>query len=341
MNSSRRDFVKTALVGLPISAALANAQVINGVQLGVQTYSFHDVLNDGQNHADEIIKKMLACGVNSCELFSPQIEPGTFVGKVPNPADCPKPFQGCGAAKGGTLRNPWSWEFQQLTGKEFEAARAKQIQWRETVSLDYFTAIRNKFKAAGMEIFSYNPVSLNMDWNASDLEIERIVQAAKTLGCKAINVSCTFKGLQRFLPFAEKHQIVIAPHGHSQTWDPEHFSTRATFERAFALSKWVGANLDIGHYTAANEDALAFIQKHHARITNLHVKDRQKNKTKDKEDGANTPFGKGETPIAAVLKLLQKEKYAIPAFIEYEYAGTSDPVDEVKKCLAFCKEALA
>ena len=343
MNLSRRQFVQTA-ASLPLTAAglrAADKAMFHGVRMGVQTYSFHDILNDGQNHADAIIQKMLACGVTSCELFSPQIEPAVFVGKLPDPADCAKPLFGCGADKGGSQRNPWAWEFRQLSGKAKDEARVKQIKWRETVSLDYFTAIRKKFNAAGLEIFSYNPISMDMDWNCSSLEIDRTLQAAKALGCKAVNVSITLNGLKRFIPLAEKNQIMVAPHGHSLTWDPQHFSTRATFENAFALSKWVGANLDIGHYTASNEDAVDFIRAHHARITNLHVKDRQKNKSKDKEDGQNTPFGKGDTPIAAVLQLLKKEKYAIPAFIEYEYAGTTDPVGEVKKCLDYCKQALA
>ena len=44
-----------------------------------------------------------------------------------------------------------------------------------------------------------------------------------------------------------------------------------------------------------------------------------------------------------VLQLLKEEKYGIPANIEMEYAVPpgSDRVAEVKKCLAYCKDALA
>jgi sugar phosphate isomerase/epimerase len=93
-------------------------------------------------------------------------------------------------------------------------------------------------------------------------------------------------------------------------------------------------NLDIGHFTAANFDALAYIKEHHDRITNLHLKDRKKN------DGPNVPFGEGDTPIKQVLQLLKQEKYNIPANIEYEYKG-GDSAAEVKKCLEYCKQALA
>ena len=48
-----------------------------------------------------------------------------------------------------------------------------------------------------------------------------------------------------------------------------------------------------------------------------------------------------DTPIRDVLQLLKTEKYPIPAFIEYEHAGTADPVSEVKKAYEICKRALA
>ena len=80
-----------------------------------------------------------------------------------------------------------------------------------------------------------------------------------------------------------------------------------------AYGKYSGVNLDIGHFTAANYDAVAFIKAHHAKITNLHVKDMERN------HGPYTPFGEGDTPMKGVLQLLKKEKYGFPANIELEY----------------------
>jgi len=53
------------------------------------------------------------------------------------------------------------------------------------------------------------------------------------------------------------------------------------------------------------------------------------------------PWGQGETPIREVLQLLKKERWPIRAYIEYEYRGQGSSVEEVKKCLAFAKAALA
>ena len=101
------------------------------------------------------------------------------------------------------------------------------------------------------------------------------------------------------------------------------------------MSKYFKVNLDIGHFTAANFDAMAYLREHHADITNLHLKDRKKNQ------GDNTPWGEGDTAIREVLLLLKKEQWPIRAYIEYEYRGQSSSVEETKKCFEYMKRALA
>ena len=93
--------------------------------------------------------------------------------------------------------------------------------------------------------------------------------------------------------------------------------------------------LDIGHFTAGNNDAVAFIRQHHGRIINIHVRDRKRN------NGPNRPFGQGDTPIADVLRLIRDNRDAIRCYLEYEYGSFRPSVDEVKTCFDYCKRVLA
>jgi len=204
--------------------------------------------------------------------------------------------------------------------------------WRLETPLDHFKAIRQKFEATGLSIFAYN---LSFNDRFSEEEIDRGFDMARALGAEIITASSTLTAAKRVAPIAEQHKMVVAMHGHSNVKDPNEFATPASFENAMAMSKYFKINLDIGHFTAADFDAVAFIREHHADITNLHLKDRRKSQ------GDNVPWGQGDTPIREVLQLLATERWPIRAFIEYEYDGAGTPTDEVKKCFEFVKQALA
>jgi sugar phosphate isomerase/epimerase len=158
---------------------------------------------------------------------------------------------------------------------------------------------------------------------------------AKALGAEIITASTTLDVAKKVAPYAEKHNMIVAMHGHSNLTDPNEFATPASFAAALKMSKHFRINLDIGHFTAANFDAVAYIREEHQNITNLHLKDRKKNQ------GDNVPWGQGDTPLRQVLQLLKRERWPIRAYIEYEYRGAGTPVDEVTRCYEFAKQALA
>src|SRR5260370_34714358 len=150
-------------------------------------------------------------------------------------------------------------------GKEAEEAMQK---WRETVSMDVFKDVAKKWKDAGILLYAYN---YSFRDNFSDREIERGFEMAKALGVKYITASSTVSVTKRVAPLAEKHKIMVAMHGHDNIDNPNEFATPETFEKAMAESKWIGINLDIGHFTAAGFEAVAFLEKHHYRLPTLHV----------------------------------------------------------------------
>ena len=215
------------------------------------------------------------------------------------------------------------------------AARAQQVlEWRKSVSMDRFKDIRARANRAGIRIAI---LCFNMTEAVTDFEMDYAFVMANALGAKAISTSTKVTVAKRVAPFAEKHKMRIGFHGHDNNTDPNETGSLESYDKALSYGKYNAVNLDIGHFTACNYDAVAFIKEHHARITNLHLKDRKK------DHGPNTPWGQGDTPIKAVLQLLRQEKYGIPANIEMEYAVPpgSNLEAEMKKCLAYCKDALA
>ena len=60
-------------------------------------------------------------------------------------------------------------------------------------------------------------------------------------------------------------------------------------------------------------------------------------------NGANVPFGQGDTPITEVLQLIRDNKWNIQATIEFEYPVPegSTRMAEIKKCIDYCRAALA
>ncbi len=205
-------------------------------------------------------------------------------------------------------------------------------KWRLTVPLEQIGAVRKKFDNAGINLYAFN---LSFNDSFTDEEIDRGFDLGKALGVGVITASSTLTAAKRIAPWAEKHNMIVAFHGHSDTRDPNQFAKPESFAQALAMSKKFAINLDIGHFEAANYDPLEYIQQHHDRILVLHLKDRKRNQ------GPNTPWGQGDTPIKEVLQLLKREKYPMRALIEYEYQGASDSVTEVRKCFEYCKQALA
>ena len=325
---TRRDLGKLALAAVPAATGFGAVNSnFGGVQLGAITYSFR-----GMSKLDEIIQAMVRIGLGEVELMSNHAE-----------ADAGAPSSGFGPPGGGRGParpggGPPSADQQaamraRRNSPEAQKAREELRQWRLSVSIDKFKAVRKKFDNAGIDL---RLLCFNMNESITDDEIDYAFQVDKALGARAISSTTQVSVARRVAPFADKHRLMIGFHNHANIKDPNEFATPESFAAAMSFSRYHGVNLDIGHFTAADFDAVAYIREHHGRITNLHLKDRKKNQ------GPNTPWGQGDAPIREVLQLMKKEKYAFPANIEYEYRiEGADTVAEMTKCFQYCKEALA
>jgi sugar phosphate isomerase/epimerase len=222
--------------------------------------------------------------------------------------------------------------FVPKTAPKAEAAgrEEKLRQWRGSAPVDRAKAFRKMYEDAGVLI---EIVKVDGIFKMSPEELDYVFNLAKTLGGRAISteISHAEEDLKRLGQFADKHQVMVGYHGHATT-GPEHW------EKAFSLAKYNGANVDIGHFIAGlNTSPIPFLKKYHQRVTHLHIKDRKFN------NGPNTPFGQGDTPIVEILRLIRDHQWNIQATIEFEYkvpAG-SDRNAELMRTIKFCKDALA
>jgi sugar phosphate isomerase/epimerase len=341
---------KIALVSLPLSRAFGAKMIdskIDGVQIGAITYSFNTIASPDPQ---KIIDAYVAIGLGEAELMSNHCEALAGAPAMPNfgragggrgPAVPPRAASQEQSSAAGTLpaptppprggRAPLTPEQQ----AEMQSAREKLTQWRADTGPGTWKAVRQKFNDAGVEVAL---LCYNMQDSMKDEDIEYGFAMATGLGVKAISTSTTLTMAKRIAPIADKHKILVGYHGHDATNDPNQTATLESYYTLMAYGGYNAINLDIGHFTAANYDAVAFIKQHHGRITNLHIKDRKKN------HGPNVAeWGTGDTPIKAVLQLLKTEKYPIPANMELEYRipDGSDIVAEAQKCFAYVKSCLA
>ena len=295
----------------------------NEVTLGVITYSFRSMADQS---AEATLKYALESGINSLELMGTPVE--AYAGKPKSTLD-KKAFSKLKRAN--DLSDDQKRELEALELK-MTSYNKEVVNWRATVSMDKFAELRKMYNDAGVTIYAFKPDALKK--HHTDEEIGWAMRVAKTLGASHVTVELPNDPAQtqRLGDLGEKHDMQIGYHGHTQ-------QTPTWWDTALSQSKYNGINIDLGHYIAAgNTDAFEFIKKNHDRILSMHIKDRQ-----TPENGQhNKVWGQGDTPIVEVLQLIRDNNYSFPATIELEYdiPNDSDAIQEVRKSLEYCKNAL-
>ena len=321
---TRREIGKLALMVPAASVvesplALAQARrpnsVIGGVSIGTITYSYRSMPDQS---AEATLRYVVDSGISQIELMNGPAE--SFAGAPPGGRG------GGGGGRRGETPTP-----EQQAAQRESAERLKQ--WRTSVSMDRFKQLRRMYNDAGVTIYAWKALNPNM----SDQEFEYVFNVAEALGCTHTTLELLEDEaqLKRIGDFAMKKKVYAAYHTHTQ-------GSMTAFDKAFAVSKGNMANVDLGHWVAAGNiggTPMDFLNKHHARTASFHLKDR----TLPEHCALNLPWGTGETPIKEILQLVQKNKWKIPASIELEYdvPQGSDAVQEVRKCVDYCRRALA
>jgi sugar phosphate isomerase/epimerase len=371
---TRREFGKLALAGMPAVVLAGRSEsffgavlqakpnsLIEGVQIGTITYSFRSMPDQS---APAVLKYIVDSGISAIELMGGPVESfagapvgarGGGGGRGPSAegrrgegrgaddaaSDTPmtgmwngKPcaIPGEGGRQGGGRRGGGRGEQtpEQLAAQQEQANKMKA--WRTSVSMDAFKKLRKMYNDAGVTIYAWKQLNPNM----SDGEFEYIFDVAEALGCThtTLELPTDVAQLKRIGDFAMKKKIYAAFHTHTQ-------GSMTAFDQAFSISKGNKANVDFGHWVAAGNvggTPMQFLEKHHDRIASFHLKDR----TTPKNCALNLAWGTGETPIKEILQLVKRNKWKIPVSIELEYdvPEGSDAVQEVRKCVEYCRTAL-
>ncbi len=339
MRYTRREFEKMALASLSMAAwfpavRLAGAQKPNstfgGVHVGIITYSFRSL----SGTAEDTLKYCLDCGIDGIELMSNVAEgyagaPAQGRGGVPPGAP--------GAPGGAPGRGRAELTPEQQADRQKRAEELKA--WRLSVSMDKYRAFRRMYEDAGVRIYAFKlPPTLEM----SDAEYAYIWNVAETLGANHVTMELPTDDalLKRVADYAAKRQLRIAFHTHGQ-------GGASGFDRVLSASPYTALNFDVGHFYGVNgQSPVPVVEKYHDRIASLHLKDRKGPGSPDasgRGGGPNMPWGQGETPLKDVLQTMKRNKYSFPASIEYEYQTPegSDVLAEIKKCVDYCRTALA
>jgi sugar phosphate isomerase/epimerase len=329
---SRRQFLGAAAVatggifGLPGSSHLLRRPAFlfgagpdsnfGGVQIGAISYSFRSL----PGSAEQLLGYLVDCGISSTELMgAPILE---YLGAPTTDA----PSRGA--------INRMTDPAQKEAATRARAAHEQELRrWYGSPPMEKVAALRKLYADAGVTIHlaKFSPGG---DATASEFAYT----VARALGARGVTNeigedACRVQG-----PVAARHGLTAAMHNHGQPSDPNF----AGFDHFLAISPGVSLNFDFGHYYGfTGKSPVPEIQRLSSRITSMHMKDKAAPATYG-ESGPNLPWGQGGTPIAEVLRLVQREKYPINCDIELEYEVPpgSDAVAEVKKCVEFCREVL-
>jgi sugar phosphate isomerase/epimerase len=309
---NRRDFMASAaaLAALGSTSAAAAASTVRGVKIGLITGSLKPLPKmPGKDDADVIIEQCRSLDVENVELgsrfFGPEVL-GIVRGRAP-----------------------------EVPGPDYRRTRAVQRAWRLSAdSLRDFEAVRSKFERAGLNLFSMSNTFYD---DYDDDEIDAMFRQMQALGIRVFQTGQTRVPMGRRLAApAEKYGITPAFHPHAAVDQALEVASPESLTRLLEFSPAFRVCLDIGHFVAGNNDPVAFLQKHHERITHLHVKDRKRNQ------GPHMPWGQGDTPIKECLHLIRDNRWPIIALDEREYDDSKrTPYEQTRADLQAMRDMLS
>ena len=190
------------------------------------------------------------------------------------------------------------------------------------MSDDQIAAVQAKLKEVGIKVTAFGVVGLS----GNEAESRKVFEWCQTMGVQVINTEVESSAFDVIEKLCEEFKIKVGLHNHPKPsiyWNPD------TIVKALeGRSKWIGACADTGHWLRSDLNPVECLKKLEGRIVSMHFKDLNKTGS-----GAHdVPWGEGVGDVPAILREMQRQKFAGPISVEYEHNWLNS-LPEVGQCV--------
>ena len=164
----------------------------------------------------------------------------------------------------------------------------------------------------------------------------KVFEFAKRAGVRNITANPTPDSFDSLDKLVAEYNIRIAIHNHGPG---ALYDTIESVKKAVkGRHKLVGACVDTGHFIRSKEDPVKAVHELGPRVFGVHMKDEAKREKKSH----NVVIGSGHLDVLGLFKGLKKVGFPADGSLSLEYeANPTNPIDDMKQCLAVALEAIA
>ncbi len=164
----------------------------------------------------------------------------------------------------------------------------------------------------------------------------KVFEFAKRAGVRNITANPTLDAFDSLDKLVAEYNIRIAIHNHGPG---ALYDTIESVKKAVqGRHKLIGACVDTGHFIRSKEDPVKAVHELGPRVFGVHMKDEAKREKKSH----NVVIGSGHLDVLGLFKGLKKVGFPADGSLSLEYeANPTNPIDDMKQCLAVAREAIA
>ncbi len=164
----------------------------------------------------------------------------------------------------------------------------------------------------------------------------KVFEFAKRAGIRNITANPTPDSFDSLDKLVAEYNIRIAIHNHGP--GALYDSIDSVKKAVTGHHKLIGACVDTGHFIRSKEDPVKAVHELGPRVFGVHMKDEEKQEKKSH----NVVIGSGHLDVLGLFKALKKVSFPADGSLSLEYeANPSNPIDDMKQCLAVAREAIA